>query len=47
MGNEYSGLDEPTMELCDWLVQIPMCAGVDSLNVGVSAGIFLYQMNNQ
>ena len=45
LGNEYAGLDEPTIDLCDRLVRIPMQAGVDSLNVGVSAGIFLYQMN--
>ena len=41
-GNEYDGLDAETLAHCDVRVTLPMRAGVDSLNLGVSAGIFLY-----
>ncbi len=41
-GNEYAGLDAATLACCDRRVTIPMTPGVDSLNLGVSAGIFLY-----
>lgn len=41
-GNEYAGLDAATLAVCDRRVTIPMTPGVDSLNLGVSAGIFLY-----
>ncbi len=42
MGNEYSGLDENLIQICDHLITIPMSNNVDSLNLGVSTGIFLY-----
>jgi tRNA G18 (ribose-2'-O)-methylase SpoU len=41
-GNEADGLDEATMQACDRRVTIPMRRGVDSLNVAVATGIFLY-----
>lgn len=41
-GNEYDGLKPETLEHCDVQVTIPMACGVDSLNLGVSSGIFLY-----
>ena len=46
-GNEGDGLPANICESCDQQVTIAMAAGVDSLNVGVSAGIFLYQMSRQ
>jgi tRNA G18 (ribose-2'-O)-methylase SpoU len=41
-GGEADGLDGQTLALCDRRVTIPMRRGVDSLNVAVAAGIFLY-----
>jgi tRNA G18 (ribose-2'-O)-methylase SpoU len=46
-GNEFDGLPSRCLELCDRRVMIPMRAGVDSLNLGVAAGIFLYQLQSQ
>lgn len=42
-GNEYDGLDGESAALCRRKVTIPMAPGVDSLNLGVSVGIFLYE----
>ena len=42
-GNEYHGLRRPWLEECDRRVTIPMRPGFDSLNLGVAAGIFLYE----
>ncbi|MDO4569240.1 MAG: RNA methyltransferase [Planctomycetia bacterium] len=42
-GNEYDGLQPEVLRLCDEEITIPMACGVDSLNLGVSAGIFLYE----
>lgn len=41
-GNEFEGLVSPWLELCDRKVVIPMSPQVDSLNLGVSVGIFMY-----
>jgi tRNA G18 (ribose-2'-O)-methylase SpoU len=43
-GPEGPGLDQPTQDLCDALVTIPMAAsqGVDSLNVAAAGAVFLY-----
>jgi TrmH family RNA methyltransferase len=41
-GNEYKGLDESWLSFCDAELTIPISQEVDSLNVGVAAGIFLY-----
>lgn len=46
-GNEANGLDSNVIVLCDDIVQIPISSTVDSLNVGVSAGIVLYELNRQ
>jgi tRNA G18 (ribose-2'-O)-methylase SpoU len=42
LGGEGFGLDRSWIELCDQRVTMPMQPGVDSLNVSVAAGIFLY-----
>jgi len=47
MGNEFTGLSEEWLKVCDRRVTIPMLPSVDSLNLGVSAGIFLYEMTRQ
>jgi tRNA G18 (ribose-2'-O)-methylase SpoU len=41
-GGEADGLDAATIALCHRRVTIPMRLGLDSLNVAVAAGIFLY-----
>jgi 23S rRNA (guanosine2251-2'-O)-methyltransferase len=41
LGGENRGLRRLVRERCDGLVQIPMCAGVDSLNVAVAGSIIL------
>lgn len=42
-GGETKGMRPGTAKLCDALLSIPLCNGLDSLNVAVSAGIALYQ----
>jgi tRNA G18 (ribose-2'-O)-methylase SpoU len=42
LGNEYDGVADATQQLCHLRVTLPMAAPVDSLNVAVAAGIFLY-----
>ncbi len=47
MGNEGTGLRRLTMELCDYLVSIPMAGQVESLNVSVATGVCLYEISRQ
>lgn len=42
VGNEGAGVSQTLLELCDEIVQIEM-NGFESLNVGVAAGILMYQ----
>ncbi len=42
-GSEGHGLRKEIIEACDQLVEIPIAASVDSLNVGVACGIFLHE----
>jgi tRNA G18 (ribose-2'-O)-methylase SpoU len=46
-GNEAQGLSAEAVELCQRRVTIPMRLGTDSLNVAVSAGIFMYVLSGQ
>lgn len=43
IGHETEGLKEGWLDLCDYRVTIPMSHLVDSLNLGVAAGVFLYE----
>lgn len=43
-GNEFDGLSADVRLLCDRRWTIPMAPNTDSLNLGVAAGIFLYEM---
>ncbi|GIW02254.1 RNA methyltransferase [Roseiflexus sp.] len=44
VGNETEGLTDATLAVCSSLVRIPMAPGQDSLNVGVAAGVILYDI---
>src|SRR5579863_9140209 len=43
LGGEGKGLHEQVAKRCDFLVRIPMSGGVASLNVGVAAGVMLFE----
>ena len=47
VGNENTGLSPETRKRCTELVRIPMASGQSSLNVGVAAGILLYELTRQ
>lgn len=44
-GNEYFGLSPEQIAACDRKLTIPMRPDVDSLNLGTSVGVFLYEFN--
>ena len=46
-GNEAQGLHEREIAACDRRVTIPMHLGTDSLNVAVSAAVFLYHFTQE
>ena len=46
MGNEFEGLGMRWLAACQRKVTIPVTSAVDSLNLGVAAGIFLYEMTH-
>ncbi len=47
VGNENKGLSDEMRERCSDLVRIPMATGQSSLNVGVAAGVLLYELSRQ
>lgn len=47
VGNENIGLSAETRAVCTELVRIPMASGQSSLNVGVAAGLLLYELARQ
>ncbi len=44
VGNETDGVCEETLSVADLVVQIPMAGDAESLNVGVAAGISIYEL---
>ena len=46
-GNEYDGVSVAAQSVVSLCLTIPMLNGTDSLNVAVSAGIFLHQFRTQ
>jgi len=47
MGSEEDGVSKQVEKIADTRVSIPMAGNFDSLNVGVSAGIILYERSRQ
>ena len=45
MGNEGNGMSDKVRELCDKNIYIDMNKNCESLNVGVSASIIMYELN--
>ena len=46
-GSEGYGLDHEALQLSDYHVTLPMCNGIDSVNIGVASGIFLHHFSHQ
>jgi tRNA G18 (ribose-2'-O)-methylase SpoU len=44
LGNEVRGISKNTLKNCDKIIEIPMKGKKESLNVGVSAGIILFEI---
>lgn len=44
LGTEGEGLEEATIESCDYTVKIPMANGVDSLNVAAASAVAFWQL---
>ena len=47
LGSEGSGLTEQTIAACDYVAQIPMCHGVDSLNVAAAGAVMFWQLRRR
>jgi 23S rRNA (guanosine2251-2'-O)-methyltransferase len=47
LGAEGAGLRKLTRQSCDFLVRLPQCGAVESLNVSVAAGMLLYEAVRQ
>lgn len=44
MGTEGEGLQHSTIDMCDYVVKIPMRHGVDSLNVAAAASVAFWEL---
>jgi len=44
LGNEVDGVSKELLQECDVIAEIPLIGKKESLNVSVSAGIFLYRL---
>lgn len=47
MGNEEEGVSPEYLKRCDTLLKVPMTGTIESLNVSVAAGMFLYECARQ
>ncbi len=45
LGSEGYGLDEKTIDACDFTVKIPMSHGVDSLNVAAASAVAFWELS--
>ena len=47
MGSEEDGISDELIQSADYLAKLPMSGGVDSLNVSVATGVFLFEVVRQ
>ena len=47
MGSEYKGINKSVINISDHVVKLPMYGKIESLNVSVACGIFLYEVVRQ
>lgn len=47
IGNEGKGISRLLREQCDYVVSLPMCGKISSLNASVSAGILMYEIHSK
>ena len=47
LGTEGEGLEEETIDRCDYTVKIPMAAGVDSLNVASASAVAFWELGRK
>jgi len=47
MGSEGTGISRDILELCDERINIPLAGEIESLNVSVATGIFLFEIIRQ
>ena len=47
VGGEGSGIRQLTQKLCDFLITIPMCGKINSLNVSAAVSAILFDRNRQ
>ncbi len=47
LGNEFNGIDQATLDMCDACVSLPMLGIKHSLNVGTAFGVIAYEMFKQ
>lgn len=47
IGSEGKGISRLTRENCDFIVSLPMCGKINSLNASVAAGILMYEVSRQ
>ena len=47
MGSEERGISPSVLKLSDEIVKLPMFGKIESLNVSVASGIFLYEVIRQ
>ena len=47
LGTEGEGLEESTIDRCDYTVRIPMAGGVDSLNVAAASAVAFWELGRK
>lgn len=47
VGSEAHGICTPVRRKCDFLVRLPMCGSINSLNAGVAAALAIYEVLRQ
>jgi 23S rRNA (guanosine2251-2'-O)-methyltransferase len=47
MGSENKGINKSVLKISDEIVKLPMYGKIESLNVSVASGIFLYEVIRQ